>query len=49
MVDFEDSVTNKIYCLCVADRLAKDIMSQPVAELFTCRGLAIDVTCPVWS
>jgi hypothetical protein len=39
MMNFEDSVANKIYKLCISEVLATDIfMSQPVSGLFPCRG-----------
>ena len=37
MKNLKDSITNKIYCLILAEVLARDIfMSKPVAELFPC-------------
>lgn len=38
MMNFEDSVANKIYKLCISEVLATDIfMSQPVSGLFPYR------------
>ena len=40
-MNLEDSLANKIYWLCIAEVLARDIfMSQPVSGLFPCRGIS---------
>ena len=42
----EYSVSKKIYCLCVAEIFATDILSHPVAGMFTCRG--INKSCSIF-
>ena len=40
-MNFEDSVANKFYWLCIAEVLARDIfVSQPTLGLFPCRGIS---------
>lgn len=41
MKNLKDSITNKIYCLIVAEVLARNIfMSKPVTRLFPCWGIS---------
>jgi hypothetical protein len=47
MKNLKDFIVNKIYCLILAEVLAKDIfMSKPVTELFPCIGISKSVTRP---
>ena len=40
MKNLKDSITNKIYCLNLAEVLARDIfMAKPVTGLFPCQGI----------
>jgi hypothetical protein len=51
MINFEDSVANKVYGICVAQVLARDFsMSQPVLGLFPCKGInkSCYLTCLVF-
>jgi hypothetical protein len=50
MISPEDSVGTQIYWLRLVEVLAGDIfMSQPVSELFSCRGIHNSCYLSVWS
>jgi hypothetical protein len=50
MKNLKDFIINKIYCLNLAEVLARDIfMSKPIIGCSHVENLADQITCPVWS